>query len=63
LSEKTIEAGDLVRVRSGGPVMVADSVASHPTPDMRCVWFDERNEFHAAKIRVAALELAQRPPP
>jgi hypothetical protein len=43
--------------------MVADSVASHPTPDVRCVWFDERNEFHAAKIRVAALELAQRPPP
>jgi uncharacterized protein YodC (DUF2158 family) len=63
VNSKTIEAGDVVRIRSGGPLMVADSVAIHETPFVRCVWFDERNRFHDAKIRSAALELAQRPPP
>jgi uncharacterized protein YodC (DUF2158 family) len=63
VSNKTIEAGDVVRVRSGGPLMVADSVAIHSTPFARCVWFDERNQFHSVKIRTASLELAQRPPP
>jgi len=63
MSEETIETGDVVRLRTGGPLMVADSVASHPTPFVRCVWFDESNTFRTAKIRAAALDLAQRPPP
>ena len=63
MSNKTIEVGDVVRVRSGGPLMVVDSVASHETPFARCVWFDEHNQCHTAKIRTVALDLAQRPPP
>ena len=62
MSNKTIEAGDVVRVRSGGPLMVVDSVAAHSTPFALCVWFDERNRVHSVKIRTAALDLAQRPP-
>ena len=62
VSETKIEAGDTVRAKCGGPVMVADWVADHvDTPFARCIWFDTRGVLHTTAIRTAALKPA--PPP
>jgi uncharacterized protein YodC (DUF2158 family) len=55
-----VQAGDLVRLKSGGPVMTAERVLDHlPRPFALCVWFDARPEFHRSCINLAALERAE----
>jgi uncharacterized protein YodC (DUF2158 family) len=53
-----LEAGDLVRVRSGGPNMTAARVDYQvQRPYARCAWVDARGTFRFVSIDIAALEL------
>ena len=64
MNEMKIEAGDKVRAKCGGPVMVAEWVVDNvPTPFARCLWFDERKLLHTASVRTVALEPVQAAPP
>jgi uncharacterized protein YodC (DUF2158 family) len=55
-----LKAGDLVRLRSGGPVMTAERVSYElQDPYARCVWFDERNLPHSESFKIPALELVK----
>lgn len=51
-------AGDLVQLKSGGPVMTVGWVehgAAH------CNWFDERNELKSASFSVQQLRVVDDP--
>jgi uncharacterized protein YodC (DUF2158 family) len=54
------KTGDLVRLRSGGPIMTAERVFSEvPEPYVRCAWFDARELAHGASFKTEALEFVQ----
>lgn len=50
--EVKVEVGDVVRLKSGGPMMtvrgVKDSVID-------CVWFDTDNNYHVNKFNIRTL--------
>ena len=41
--DNAIKGGDLVQLRSGGPVMTAEDVADDDN-EIRCVWFSDGKE-------------------
>jgi uncharacterized protein YodC (DUF2158 family) len=59
-----IEAGDLVRLRCGGPTMVAERVAlGLVRPFATCTWFDKRGALQKTTFAISALTLAHPAPP
>jgi uncharacterized protein YodC (DUF2158 family) len=61
------KTGDLVRLRSGGPVMTVERIEYDvPDPFARCAWFDARELAHSGSFKIAALDLVDeeetRPP-
>jgi uncharacterized protein YodC (DUF2158 family) len=57
-SKPGLEAGDRVRIKSGGPTMTAARV-DHRTqqPHAHCAWVDQRGTFRFVSNDIAALEL------
>lgn len=49
-----MEIGDIVRLKSGGPVM---TVALVDPVCVVCVWFDEHQSLQQASFKIATLEL------
>ncbi|NBB25675.1 DUF2158 domain-containing protein [Porphyrobacter sp. SLTP] len=49
-----IQAGDLVRLKSGGPIMTVGWMRDEK---ISCEWFDERNELKSSIFRYQQLEL------
>ena len=61
--DHSIGNGDTVRLRTGGPNMVAivdpsQGVSSNPA--VRCVWFDENSNFFDQQIPSVALTMIKR---
>jgi len=57
-SQARLEAGDLVRITSGGPTMTAARVDCRAQrPFARCVLVDQRGTFRFVSNDIAALEL------
>ena len=52
-----VMAGDVVRLKSGGPLMTVDRVFDREHPFARCIWFDARETVHSACLALAALDL------
>lgn len=50
-----INAGDVVRLKSGGQTMTVEWIDPE-TRTASCVWFDEKNQNHRASFSLAALE-------
>lgn len=48
------QAGDLVRHRGGGPVMVVEWLEDEEF--LHCSWFDTTNVIHVGRIRILAVE-------
>jgi uncharacterized protein YodC (DUF2158 family) len=54
-----IKKGDMVRLKSGGPTMMVDSVGSTEwTPDVRvwCEWFDDKNNAQSKDFAITSVE-------
>jgi uncharacterized protein YodC (DUF2158 family) len=52
-----MKAGDLVRLKSGGPLMTAQRVSKHTdSPFAACTWFDQLERPHTAYIKTVALK-------
>ncbi|RKR06890.1 uncharacterized protein DUF2158 [Kushneria sinocarnis] len=49
-----IAEGYMVKLRSGGPVMVVESVEDR---DVTCVWFDKDQNLQHARFRLATLAI------
>ncbi|MFW2349899.1 YodC family protein [Qipengyuania sp.] len=47
-------SGDLVQLKSGGPVM---TVAWINREDVGCTWFDEKNELQNSNFRAPQLKV------
>ena len=52
-----VMAGDLARLKSGGPLMAVERVFDREQPFARCLWFDARETLHSACIGLVALDL------
>jgi len=53
---KLFESGDLVRLKSGGPVITVVQVSrKEDEPMATCAWFDRDHEFHREAFVAAAL--------
>jgi uncharacterized protein YodC (DUF2158 family) len=53
----TLSNGDLVTLRSGGPIMVAGQVFLNvAAPFARCSWFDEHGKAKSAAFALDALQ-------
>jgi uncharacterized protein YodC (DUF2158 family) len=56
MQDVTFKPGDLVRLRSGGPLMTASSTMyAVKEPFVHCAWFDVRDVQHSANFKVAAI--------
>jgi|HubBroStandDraft_4_1064222.scaffolds.fasta_scaffold577448_2 uncharacterized protein YodC (DUF2158 family) len=54
-----VNAGDVVRLNCGGPLMAADWVdTSIARPVAHCVWIDGRDKVHSAFFNLDVLERA-----
>jgi uncharacterized protein YodC (DUF2158 family) len=54
-----VKAGDVVRLKSGGAVMVVKQVIDHvQRPFSACAWMDARETLHHAFLDLDALEPA-----
>jgi uncharacterized protein YodC (DUF2158 family) len=54
-----VRAGDVVRLKSGGPWMTAERVDYRPEhPYAHCLWMDSRKMIRSAFIKLDALEIA-----
>lgn len=53
----TFKVGEIVKLRSGGPLMTVESVDEREGPDVEvaCVWF-ERNAHKNGRFKAATLE-------
>lgn len=51
------KVGDVVRAKSGGPVMTVDHVTNQV---IYCVWFDARCMLQVARVPPATLEIARK---
>jgi uncharacterized protein YodC (DUF2158 family) len=53
-----LKAGDLVRLKSGGPTMTVEAVgnSAYGTPTVWVVWFDQTNKPHKATYSPDAVE-------
>ena len=52
-----VMSGDVVRLKSGGPLMTVERVFDREHPFARCIWFDARGTVHSACLELAALDL------
>jgi uncharacterized protein YodC (DUF2158 family) len=52
MDERPIKPGDVVRLRSGGPLMTVESVESGVA---RVVWIDDRQQTHRESFAPEAL--------
>lgn len=50
------KAGDLVRLKSGGPLMTVQRKTSMQTNEYRCAWFDQSITLHSSVFQGDALE-------
>lgn len=61
------KTGDLVRLKSGGPVMTVDSVGEgtyDPRPHAWCVWFEKvgsKNNVNKQAFHVETIEAFEKP--
>lgn len=53
--------GDLVRLKSGGPVMTAEPEMRNDDNMLAVVWFDARGELHRDALRLEAVKAARFP--
>lgn len=60
MAEPKFTTGDLVRLKSGGPVMTVDGYAPGSSGKLSCVWF-EGSEHKRAAFRPEALVPAEAP--
>jgi uncharacterized protein YodC (DUF2158 family) len=61
LTQSKLTAGDLVRAKSGGPIMTAERVIDDiEEPYARCIWFDAHQRAQCVSYKTAALELVPR---
>ena len=56
-----MNVGDIVRLKSGGPVMTVDSV-DQGKAEARCVWMKDETPMER-RFSIAALEAAKPPDP
>jgi len=42
--QKKVKIGDLVRLKSGGPVMTVESFRDLAENECICIWFDDKKE-------------------
>ena len=59
MANETIKAGDKVRLKSGGPLMV---VSYTEGDEAGCEWFNEKHEPQGRRFRLIILEKADRSP-
>ena len=57
MSKQTFKAGDVVRLKSGGPKMTILWIEDeYGVMTASCQWFDSKNELKDAKFRPSSLE-------
>jgi uncharacterized protein YodC (DUF2158 family) len=56
--EWTPQVGDVVRLKSGGPLMTVARLAEADPSAVLCEWFDRSNRYDAGHITIACLEPA-----
>lgn len=56
LPEWTPQAGDVVRLKSGGPLMTVARLAEDDPSAVLCEWFDRSNRYDAGHITIACLK-------
>lgn len=61
MNDQNFKPGDVVCLKSEGPVMTIDEIVKDGhTPERgdyaRCCWFDENNVSHNEKIRTSSLK-------
>jgi uncharacterized protein YodC (DUF2158 family) len=54
----TPQVGDVVRLKSGGPLMTVARLAEDDPSAVLCEWFDRSNRYDAGHITIACLEPA-----
>lgn len=63
------KAGDIVRLKSGGPLMTVHSycgcgqrkcACGHPTHTWECIWYDNQNQFYVAYFDESLLCLVRK---
>lgn len=54
MADEKIKSGDIVELRSGGPLMTVSGFTSNQAI---CVWFDNNNEFKTAQVFPSALKI------
>jgi uncharacterized protein YodC (DUF2158 family) len=64
MSEKKFNEGDLVKLKSGGPVMTVDHYYLEPlggesSSRVFCKWFDDKNNPQTGWFDEGALEIAE----
>jgi uncharacterized protein YodC (DUF2158 family) len=57
MSDQPFKPGDVVRLKSGGPVMTVESIGGMGDPErINCVWFEKtkqmRDGFAAAALKI-----------
>ena len=55
MTDQKFKTGDVVKLKSGGPIMTVTNVAG--TDAVNCVWFDNNNKESSGKYPEAALEI------
>ncbi|NEU68262.1 DUF2158 domain-containing protein [Spirosoma agri] len=56
MENEKIKQGDLVQLKSGGPIM---TFSGYIGAEAVCVWFDKNSEFKTAKMFPSSLRLAK----
>jgi uncharacterized protein YodC (DUF2158 family) len=56
LPEWTPQVGDVVRLKSGGPLMTVARLAEDDPSAVLCEWFDRSNRYDAGHITIACLK-------
>ena len=63
MTEQPFKPGDVVQLRSGGPVMTVESIGSMMDDEsVNCVWFEKTKQMHGS-FKAPALQHYQKPQP
>jgi uncharacterized protein YodC (DUF2158 family) len=57
--EQAFEIGDVVKLKSGGPLMTVDSLPVMGEPKLNVVWFDGKR-LHHAQVAAASVKKERR---
>lgn len=60
VAERTLNLGDLVRHRAGGPIMVIEFVNTDIRCSFKCSWFDADVHAHCGNFSLVEIELVER---